>query len=297
METIASLLDLPDSPAAAAAIVSYVQGLRGRVLRGDMVIGILSIEEIERVPSALEWAAAHGEPTAWLELAKWSAHPPFGEADPERMERALRSAREAGAEGADLELVILRWFFRRSTCTPKEQSETAQILRDLVAAKPTDAVATYYLGLLTSAGFGMPPDPTQAVAILQTAAELGNRDAMFELSLYYDQAIGVTRDSGEALLWLRRAAEAGQPRAMYNLGASFAAGRHGRVDLPAAIWWYGRASEEGNARATAMLGAMYARGEGVERDEAHALELFDQAEELGFDTFDLRLAVGCATED
>ncbi|MCA9621341.1 MAG: sel1 repeat family protein, partial [Myxococcales bacterium] len=54
------------------------------------------------------------------------------------------------------------------------------------------------------------------------AAEAGDPDAKFELSLCYGQGLGVPPDPEQARLWLGRAAAANHPRALYNLGAAHA---------------------------------------------------------------------------
>lgn len=292
METIDELMRRPATPATAAAILAYVRELPGRVLSGDMMVGLLTAAEIEKAPAALALAAGLGERVAWLELARWHANPPFGEQDLPGMERALEKARAAGVQGADLELVRLRWFYRRESATPEEQREAFEIARALAAGTPADPEAIYFLGLLTCQGFGAPPDPAAAVTLQRTAADLGHADAMFELCVYYANGIGLAQSAADSFAWMRKAAQAGQPRAMYNMGACCATGRNTPVDLAAAADWYARASDRGNLQATAMLATMYARGEGVERDEERALELFDEADYLGFDTSSFRAAVG-----
>jgi len=48
-----------------------------------------------------------------------------------------------------------------------------------------------------------------------------------------------------------------------------------------AVSWYSAAAEQGDAGGMAGLAEMYAKGEGVERDPAHARQLFEQAAEAG----------------
>ena len=256
-----------------------------------MMIGILPVKELEQVPAALERAAAYGLPDAWLELARWHASPPFGGTDLPAMERALRSARAAHAPGAEQETVRLRWI-HRSQVFSDDRREAFDLAQGLVTANPADAVALYYLGLLTFQGFGTTADPAAAAALQQKAAALGNTDAVFELYVHHHLGLGVAADPQAAFEWVRRAAEGGHDRAMYNMGAFHATGQHVAKDAAQAVEWYERASEAGNLQATATLAVLYARGDGVEKDVERALELFEEAESMGFDTSELRELAG-----
>jgi TPR repeat protein len=291
--TLQNLLASAPSPAAANVLLDYVQALPGRIARGDLMIGILSVEEVKQAPSALEQAASWGAPAAWLELARWHAAPPLGAPDLVAMERALGKARELCVPGTELETVRLRWFYRRDDATPAERAETYRLARQLFDRGQDTPRAAYYLGLLTSQGFGTTASPAEAVNWQRVAASQGDGDALFELYVHYETGVGVVRDSAIALDWLKKAAEQGQPRAMYNLGALLATGRGGvRQDSAAAFAWYRKASAAGNVRATVMLAVMYARGEGVGRNIEAARRLFEEAEYAGYDTAPFRRQVG-----
>jgi TPR repeat protein len=282
------LLTRPPTLETGRELLAWAQELRGRIVRGDMMIGILSVEEVAKAPLALERAASCGLQDAWIELARWYAKPPFGSADMTKAEQALRTAIAAQVPGAALEVVRLRWFYHRDEASADDRREAFEFAQDAVAANRDDGVATYFLGLLTCQGFGTAADPAAAVALQRRAASLGNADAMFELYVHLQTGLGVPRDETGAFAALQQAADAGHPRAMYNMGAFFATGQNVPKDLAAAVDWYTRASDAGNLRATAMLAVMYARGEGVQQDLERARELFDEADYMGFDTSELR---------
>lgn len=124
-----------------------------------------------------------------------------------------------------------------------------------------------------------------ALPALQRAAELGNGNAIFELSIVYGQGLGVDVDPVAAQAWLERAAAVEHPRALYNLGAACASGRadpEGVPDFDKAAAYYERAAAVGNGRAAAMLGIMILQEE-IEGSTALASSWLNAAEEHGFD--------------
>lgn len=257
-----------------------------------MMIGILAADEVDQAPLALRRAAECGIHSAFIELSKWFAAPPYGEPDLLSAEEVLRQPIERGVPGALTQFARVRYFYRRDDTTPEEQREAYEILANAAAMDSPESEHLYLLGLFTSQGFGITPAPADAFALHQRAAALGNADAMFELYAHYQSGLGVRRDEAAAFAWNLAAAEAGSARAMYNMGAFCATGMHVPKDLARAVEWYKRASEAGNLRATATLAMMYATGEGVQQDRNQAQQLFDVADYLGYDTSALRESVG-----
>jgi uncharacterized protein len=287
-----ALLAEPASPETGKGLMGWFSSIKGRVARGDMMLGGLSMKEVAKVPDALRKAAACGVSSARLELATWLANPPVGAPDLVAADEILRAAVQDQLPNAALQLVRLRWFARRADATADEKREADELLRTIASAHPQNGDAMYLLGLLTCQGFGTDASPAEAFAWQQKAAALGHTDAQFELFLHHATALGTTEDTKAALQWLRRAAEANHPRATYNLGAFYATGRYVEKDSKKAVEWYTRSANAGNANATATLAVMYAQGEGVTKDLERAEELFDEAEYLGLDVTDLREGVG-----
>lgn len=289
---IDTLIERAETRDDAQALANWAGNLRGRILRGDMILGVLSTDEVALAPAALRKAASLGLPSALLQLGEWLARPPFGKSNLLEAEEALQEAVDTGVSGAEIQLVRLRWFYRRETASAAEQREAFGLLEKLAADGPGDAEVLHLLGLLTCQGFGTDRDPAAAADLQKGAAELGSASALFELFLHHKTGLGVPVDEQGALAFLRRSADAGHPRAMYNMGALLATGSGLPKDLAAAVDWYERAADAGNVRATVTLAAMYAKGEGVARDIDHAKELFDEAEYLGLDVSAIRKAVG-----
>ncbi len=290
--SIRNLLDAESTADTGRALVAWAKELRGRILRGDMMIGILLPDEVALASKALRRASECGIKEALLDLGNWLAVPPVGEPDLAAARAAFRDAIVAGAQNAKLAFVEFMWFYCRATATIEEQVEVHQMAWEVSNHGDTDGRATHLLGLLTCNGFGTQPDPNRANELQLESASKGNTDALFEMYLYRETGIGVPKDSKVAMEFLQLAAARGHNRAMYNLAAYLGTGRGLPKDLTKAAEWYFKASEAGNIRATANLAMMYARGEGVEKDLGQAKLLFDEAEYMGLAVSDARASVG-----
>jgi Sel1 repeat len=288
--SIRDLLAAGPSAESGHALVAWTQELRGRILRGDMMLGILSADEVALVPTALRRASDCGIKEALLDLGHWLAAPPIGEPDLVGARAVYREAIVAGVTGAKLRFVEFVWFYCRETATAAEQTDVHQMAQEL-SELDDDGRATYLLGLLTCNGFGTQADPKRAHDLHLAATSKGDIDALFELYLYREMGIGVAKDAGVAMEFLRLAATLGQGRAMYNLAVYLATGRGVPQDFAKAAEWYSKASEAGNVRATANLAMMYAKGEGVPKDLDKAKLLFDEADYMGLDVSEARASV------
>lgn len=291
---IRALIAGPPSEENAEKIVAWFDDLMNRIIRGDLMIGILSPDELDVVPDALRAAIRGGDEASWIALASWYQEPPLGEPDYEKAIAVLREAIAAEAYGAELELELARllWFRKRKDTSEDERREAFRLTAAVCDEDPDDFDALYLLGVLTHAGFGTDKDPAKAFEIQKRAAELGSADAHFELYVHLSRGLGVERDDAAALEHNRKAAEEGHPRALYNMGAIYAKGEQVEQDKAAAADWYELACDAGNGRACATLAAMYAAGDGVEVDRERAGELFEEAEALDFDTSALKALVG-----
>lgn len=290
--SIRELLVAAPSAETGRALAAWAIDLRGRILRGDMMIGILSADDVALAPKVLRRANDCGIKEALLDLGDWLAVPPIGEPDLVGTREAFREAIVAGAENAKLRFAEFVWFYCRETATAEEQAEAYQMARDVSNHEDDGGRATHLLGLLTCNGFGAQPDPTRASELQLDAASKGNADALFELYLYREMGIGVPKDSKVAMEFLQNAAAKGHNRAMYNLATYLAMGRGLPKDLLKAAEWYFKASEAGNVRATANLAMMFAKGEGVRKDLDQAKLLFDEADYMGLDVSEARASVG-----
>lgn len=286
------LLQAPASKAVAKKLIAWADETRNRIARSEMLIGILTIEDVAKIPEAYRKAAQHGIDTAWVTLAWWHASPDYGVPDLESAETAIQAAIDANVKNAKFELASIRWYCKRETATKQEKKEAYRLVSEIVNSEPENADAVYHLALFVTHGFGVKADPGAGFDLQQRAAELGNTSAMFEISLHYALGLGVHADEEASLAACRRAADAGHPRAMYNLGAYNASGRGMPKDIPEALKWYERAAEAGNPSAMVGLAVIYATGDEVEPDLQYAEYMFDQADYFGLDVSDIRKQVG-----
>jgi len=295
MYEIDQLLAAPPSREAGSRILTWCEGLQDRIERGEMMIGLLSIAEVERVPDALRHAAACGHPHAWLLLGSWFMNPPIDETDFIAADRAFVRAVAGGVPSAGMMLARVRWFRRHEDLDERDQAEAYGLVLATIEREPEAADALYLLGLMTDAGFGVRADRAHACRLLERAADLGNSDAHFELYIFYSTGGGVPVDETRAFAHNRIAADTGNTRAAYNMGAFYATGRYVEQDSVQATAWYRRACDAGHGRACATLAAMFATGDGVEPDRDQAAQLFEQAESAGFDPSGIQDAIGWVT--
>ncbi|MEE3652924.1 MULTISPECIES: tetratricopeptide repeat protein [unclassified Brenneria] len=101
-----------------------------------------------------------------------------------------------------------------------------------------------------------------SVSWLRKAAELGNRDAQYQLAQRYEQGKGVVIRRDLAERWYFRAAALGQPQAQLWM-AEHDEGRN-------ALEWYRKAALSGEAEAQLWLGKAYREGKLLAQDEQKA---------------------------
>jgi uncharacterized protein len=249
--------------ADAIELIRWSKAMIGKIERGDMMIGIVSVDQARMIPIALRKALDIGVAEAGICLADWFVRTPIGEVDIPGAEEVLLEVIALGMDDACMQLMTYRWFYRRDSCTDQEAQQAFSLLEKWCARNPKDSQALYLLALVTCHGFGTSADAGQSADMLESAVSLGNADAMFELYIYYANGIGVAVDESKAIEYLRRAGEAGQVRAMYNLGAFHATGRHVPQDEALAVDWYTRAANAGHYKAAETLATMYENGLGV----------------------------------
>jgi TPR repeat protein len=196
------------------------------------------------------------------------------------LEAALRAFHVAGTLG-DAEAI--RRFARTSRHSTADNQRRGLALLETLE-QPADLVlrgwVLSWLGELEA-----------SAAVQRRAAEAGDLDAAFELSILHGEGLGVDADAAEARRWLTKAADGGHPQALYNLAAAAATGADGERDLEEAAALYRRAAQGGYGRAAATLAVMMLAGE-VEGSAKEACDWLDRADERGFASWRLLEAVG-----
>lgn len=186
----------------------------------------------------------------------------------------------------------------------------------LQQAESGDPQAQANLGLVYQAGVGIQPDYTQAKKWLLRAAEKDNQDAQMGLWLLYKKGQGVVANEAEAFKWLLATARHGNPIFQGIVGLSYARGQGVMQNDKEAEKWLRMAAERkdpvaqyyladfyiknkrsskyseslellnassaaGYPPAYTDLAIMYAQGLGVTQDKAKALQLMQQAADMG----------------
>ena len=134
----------------------------------------------------------------------------------------------------------------------------------------------------------------EQIDALESAANAGDLNAMFELAVYWfenGRGDDQTPNPG-AYKWLLKAAENGHAMAMNEVGVIAEFGLYGYESHPLkASQWYGKASKAGDDYAPYNLGRLYRNGFGVERDEAEASRYMAMAHDKGYATATFELGL------
>ena len=160
-----------------------------------------------------------------------------------------------------------------------DAKEAARYLR--IAAEHGQLRAQALLGLMYSAGDGVPQDDRQAVRWLRPAAERGDELAQSGLGSQYEYGHGVPQDYAQAVRWYRLAADQGNAKAQTRLGYLHVIGKGVPLDHAEAMKWVRQAANQDLAHAQLLLGILYNEGEGIAHDPIAALMWMTLAAEKG----------------
>ena len=89
------------------------------------------------------------------------------------------------------------------------------------------------------------------------------------------------RDTARGMDWLRTAAEGGNRWAMYRLGKELLKGQNTKQDAVGAVEWFTRSAEQDDPYAQYLLGKLYLMGKEVPRDEEQADQWLNRSAEQG----------------
>ncbi|KAI1328634.1 hypothetical protein F5Y16DRAFT_145661 [Xylariaceae sp. FL0255] len=182
--------------------------------------------------------------------------------------------------------------------------DSHKILKKLASANNADAMFFMADGMGRGA-FGHEPDPKEAFTLYMSAAKLQHPAAAYRTAVCCeignDEGGGTRKDPLKAIQWYKRAAMLGDPPAMYKVGMILLKGLLGQPKNPReAVGWLKRAADVADAEnphALHELGLLYESAQPndyIIRDERYALQLFEQASQLGYKFSQYRL--GCAYE-
>ncbi|KAK2591638.1 hypothetical protein QQS21_010680 [Conoideocrella luteorostrata] len=220
--------------------------------------------------------------------------------NPNDQESALRLARRL-IEAADVLAPKLPDPKQRLKARDRYLVDAHKVLKKLSNAQNQEAMYTLADGLGKGL-FGNEPDNKEAFTMYQSAAKLGHASAAYRTAVCceigHEDGGGTRKDPLKAMQWYKRAATLGDPPAMYKVGMILLKGLLGQQRNPReAVGWLKRAAERADAEnphALHELGLLYESAQpndAIIRDERYALELFQQAANLGYKFSQFRLGL------
>jgi TPR repeat protein len=177
--------------------------------------------------------------------------------------------------------------------------EAHKIIKKLVSAGSPDAM--FYLADCYGQGLlGLQVDTKEAFTLYQSAAKAGHAASAYRTAVCcemgHEEGGGTKRDPMKAVQWYRRAAALGDSPALYKMGMILLKGLLGQQkNVGEAINMLKRAADRAdrdNPHALHELALIYEAQTGNERiirDEAYALQLFQQAANFGYKFSQFRL--------
>jgi TPR repeat protein len=147
------------------------------------------------------------------------------------------------------------------------------------AAERGDRDALYWLGHRLSDGAGVRRNPRAAYSAWRRAANLGKASAYYMLGWAHEYGEGVRPSWPRALACYREAARRGDDDACYEIASYY---RWERKDSRLRVPWLRKAMELGHNVARCELGIHYIYGDGVRQDMGKASRLYRQSAEHGY---------------
>ncbi|KAJ3363810.1 hypothetical protein GGF32_003473 [Allomyces javanicus] len=175
-------------------------------------------------------------------------------------------------DGVEESKMMAQEWFDKALPGLKERSERAN----------PDRAAMYWLANAYLDGDFVDEDVEKALELLQAAAKLGSVEAMCTTGVVYQSNASSEEDLKKAFHWISMAADKNHPVAMCTLADMLLQGVGCDADADRAKELYQRAYNEFECTDGLVgLGAMFMEGEGVEKDEAKAIQLWEQAAKEG----------------
>ena len=156
---------------------------------------------------------------------------------------------------------------------PKEGQIIAMVQKRVDSGDPA---AIYHLGTITDYGkHGLEKDVTRAVELYEHAAELGVKEAHYNLGVTYMEGTEVAKDTDKAIRHYEAAAMSGCVPARYNLGhMDYEAGT---IDLALQHWMI--SAKLGHENSLSYVKALFMDGLATKADYAAALRGYQSAVE------------------
>lgn len=197
----------------------------------------------------------------------------------------LRTATNRGsADGAYLLALCLKEGVGVKEPMPKD----AHRLFEAVVRVKDHPGAYYQLGVVTIQGLGCPNDENLGKAYLDTAANLGDVEAMYSLGQCYLNGIGCNVDTNTAIFWLEKSADNAKIQAINKLGDVYQA----QGDFKNSVLYYEKGVAAGSLESYCNMGYCYEQGLGVVLNSQKAYEMYKFAADHQYAT-GYRLVAHC----
>lgn len=126
--------------------------------------------------------------------------------------------------------------------------------------------------------YGLKADAVHSAELYENCARRGNARAQYLMAWYYYHGVGVKQDYDLAVMYANLAVEQKYLKAYRRLGIFCRDGLALPKDEAKAIELFEEGAKAGDFYCYCLLGQMYAEGMGVEQDDDRALELFRKGE-------------------
>lgn len=230
----------------------------------------------------------------------------------EYFQDAFNTAVVAAQRGSVDGVVLTALMLQEGLGTEADPVEAYRLF-EVAAQKGDDSRGYYQMGIARLQGNGCKEDEILGKMYLDTAAAMGNTQAMYILGICYLQGYGCEPDSALYIKWFSQAAEAGNVRAqnmmgdiyedaedyenavryyqmavdagdndgLCNMGYCYEKGQGVVLSFKKAVQFYEQAVNQGSVRGCKLLANCYLEGTGVEKDANKALELYMMAANAG----------------
>ena len=129
--------------------------------------------------------------------------------------------------------------------------------------------------------FGLEKNEELGMDLLQKAAEAGDSNALFSLSLCYSQGKYLEQDDEQAFMLLLQSVEQeANANKVQKLADMYRDGKGVEQDCEKAAQYYQWASDNGSFAAASHLALLYHEGKGVEQNDEMASRLIEHSQEL-----------------
>jgi uncharacterized protein len=287
--TLTAAIAAPTSNAAKespTAPSSEIVALRGKAEAGEATA---QLQLADLILSGRAKGSENSEAVALLNKAADSGHAPAqlalarllysgGSGIPVDIERAQFLTQQAAEAGlAQAQSAFGDQLYQQIDPKAREINYAAPLEWFRKAAAQNDPQGLCRLGMMTTAGEGLAPDPTAGWKLIRQAAHTGHPLALNEAGTALQLGLGVAQDEIAAIGYFHAAADLGNPTAMFNLAAAYETGRGIPPSNAHAGAAYARAAKLGFPLAQLAIGRFFEEGIGTEKQPVLAYINYDRA--------------------